>query len=251
MDQAIAGLFVDVSYSESVCPLSNRLRMFESLRMNSSLNNQLRTNLLCAGSSAIMLTFAHVHAELWFVALFALAPFLWRLPSLGRVQASLLGLMLATVYMMASSAGELSVSPVTFAYKLAGVNVIFALFGLAINRLSKRMGFNPLIIALVWFPLGFLLAELCGPTESLLVGQSGGELLIGFGSLMGILFWSVLIVLANGLIILLAHFIQRRLLRRSSVRRTEFRRAYTIDPVVLLSQRWAIIPGRRAPPILS
>lgn len=218
--------------------------------MNSSLNNQLRTNLLCAGSSAIMLTFAHVHAELWFVALFALAPFLWRLPSLSRVQSLLLGMMLATVYMIAGSAGELSIAPVAFAYKLAGVNAIFALFGLAINRLSKRMGFNPLIIALVWFPLGFLLAGLGGPSESLLIGQTGGELLVGFGSLMGVLFWSALIVLANGLIILLAHFIQRRLLRRSSVRRTEFRRVYTFDSVLPLSQRWAIIPSRRAPPLL-
>lgn len=219
--------------------------------MNSSLNNQLRINLLCAGSSAILLTFAHVHAELWFVALFALVPFLWRLPSLGRVQASLLGMMLATLYMMASSAGELSVSPAAFAYKLAGVNAIFALFGLAINRLSKRLGFNPLIIALVWFPLGFLLAGLGGSSEGMLIGQAGGELLVGFGSLMGVLFWSALIVLANGLIILLAHFIQRRLLRRSSVRRTEFRRVYTFDSVLPLSQRWAIIPSRRAPPILS
>lgn len=219
--------------------------------MNSSLNNQLRTNLLCAGSSAILLTFAHVHAELWFVALFALVPFLWRLPSLGRFQSALLGMMLASVYMIASSVGELSVSPVAFAYKLAGVNVIFALFGLAINRLSKLMGFNPLIIALVWFPLGFVLAGLGGSSEGMLIGQAGGELLVGFGSLMGVLFWSALIILANGLIILLAHFIQRRLLRRSSVRQTEFRRVYTFDSILPLSQRWAIIPSRRAPPLLS
>ncbi len=219
--------------------------------MNLSLNNQLRTNLLCAGSSAIMLTFAHQHAELWFVALFALVPFLWRLPSVSRLQALFLGMTLATVYMIAANSGELSVAPVAFAGKMAAVNAIFALFGLAINRLSKRLGFNPLIIAFVWFPLGFLLAELGGPTESLLIGQSGGELLVGFGSLMGVLFWSALMVLANGLIILLAHFIQRRLLRRSSVRRTEFRPVYTFDLVLPLTQRWAIIPSRRAPPYLS
>lgn len=219
--------------------------------MNSSLDNQLRTNLICAGSSAVLLTFAHVHAELWFVALFALVPFLWRLPSLSRGQASGLGMMLATVYMIAANAGELSVAPVAFAYKLVVVNMIFALFGLAINRLSKKMGVNPLIVALVWFPLGFFLAEFYGPTESLLIEQSGGELLVGFGSLMGVLLWSALIVFANTLILLLAHFIKRRLLRRSSVRPTDLRRVYIFDPVLPISRHWAIIPSRRAPPVLS
>ena len=219
--------------------------------MNSSLSNQLRTNILCAGSSAILLTFAHVHAQLWFVALFALAPFLWRLPSVNRLQAPLLGMMLATIYMVAANAGDISSTPVAFIYKLAATNLILALFGLAINMLAKRMGFNPLIIALLWFPLGYLLAGLGGPSESLLIGQSGGELLVGFGSLLGVLFWSALIVLANGLIILLAHYIQRRLLRRSSVRRAGFRPAYTFDLVLPLSPRWATIPSRRAPPNLS
>jgi len=197
-----------------------------------------------------MLTFAHVHAHLWFVALFALVPFLWRLPSLNRGQSPLLGMMLATVYMVAANAGELSVAPLAFVYKLAAINLIFGLFGLAINQLSKRMGFNPLVIALVWFPLGFLLAGLGGPSESLLIGQTGGELMVGFGSLMGVLLGSALILMANGLVILLAHFIQRRLLRRSSVRRAELGRVNIFDQVLPITPRWATIPSRRAPPIL-
>ncbi len=216
--------------------------------MKPSLNNHIRTNLLSAGSSALLLAFAHVHVDLWFLALFALVPFLWRLASVGRRQAAMLGVMLATCFALATSAGQLATAPVSFVIQLAALSTVFAVFGYAINRLSARLGFNPLLIALVWFPLGLLLAQVVNLGDALLLGQAGPELLLGFGSLAGLLFWSTIVVLINGLILLLAHFIQRRLLRRSSVRRTEFRPVYIFDLVLPLTQRWAIIPSRRAPP---
>lgn len=217
--------------------------------MKISLNDQLRSNLLAAGSSAMMLAFAHVHAQLWFVALVALVPFLWRLGSVDRRQASILGMMLATLYMVATMSGELVVAPKTFLFELAALNAAFAIFGYAINRLSVRMGFNPLLIALVWFPLGLVLAQVANLGDVMLFGQAGPELLLGFGSLAGILFWSVVMVLINGLTLMLARFIQRKLIRRRSVRRAVIRRIYIFIQVFPLSVRWALIPSRRGPPI--
>lgn len=218
--------------------------------MNLNLNNQLRTNLICAGSSALMLSFAHVHAELWFVALFALVPFLWRLGSIDRRQAPILGMMLATIYLIATSVGQLAVAPLTFLSELAALNAAFAVFGFAINRLSVRMGFNPLVIALVWFPLGLVLAKVANVGDAVLFGQAVPELLLGFGSLVGILFWSVIIVLINGLTLMLAHFIQRKLIRRRTLRRAITRRVHIFTQVFPRSIRWVVIPSRRAPPII-
>ncbi|MDH3889551.1 MAG: hypothetical protein OEV49_00580 [candidate division Zixibacteria bacterium] len=219
--------------------------------MRTSLSGDLRKNLLCAGSSALMLAFAHVHAELWFLALFALVPFLWRLGSIDRRQAPLLGMMLATIYLVATSAGRLPVAPLVFLSELAALNTAFAVFGFAINRLSVRMGFNPVLIALIWFPLGLLLAQVVNLGDLLLIEQAGPELLLGFGSLAGILLWSSIFVLFNGLILLLARYFKRQLFRRPSVRRAVLRRIYIPAQVLPLSVRWAIIPSRRAPPSLS
>jgi hypothetical protein len=219
--------------------------------MNSSLNTSLRANLLCAGSSALTLAFAHVHAELWFLALFALVPFLWRLGSVDRRQAPLLGMMLATIYLIATSVGGLVTAPMDFMFELAVLNAMFAIFGYAINRLSVRMGFNPLLIALVWFPLGLFLAYVVNVGDAVLLGQAVPELMLGFGSLAGVLFWSVIIVLINGLTLMLAHFIQRKLIRHRTLRKVVIRRIYIFSQVFPRSIRWAVIPNRRAPPVLS
>jgi len=218
--------------------------------MKPNLDSQFRANVLCAGSSAVLLAFAHVHAGLWFLALFALVPFLWRLASVGRRQAAMQGVMLATCFVLATSAGQLATAPVNFVTQLAALNVVFALFGYAINRLSVRLGFNPLLIALIWFPLGLLLAQVVNLGDALLFGQAGPELLLGFGSLAGLLFWSTVVVLINGLILLLARFIKRQLIRRSTRSSSPSRRVHISTEVPPRTAHWGLIPSFRAPPLL-
>jgi hypothetical protein len=217
--------------------------------MNQKLNNSFRLNVLCGGSSAIMLAFAHVHPELWFISFFALVPFLWRLCHVNGKEAVALGMILATTYVLATSIGDILLVPKTFLVKLFSLNAAFAVFGLAINRVKTHLGFNPLFIALLWFPLGFVLIQYAGLADVFYIAHAGPNLVIGFGSLFGVLLWSCVIILGNSLILLFARLAKRQLLRRSTIQSGNYRRVYTHFERPFLSGRWYCVPNRRAPPL--
>ncbi len=216
--------------------------------MNERSNILSRENILCGGSSAVMLAFAHVHPELWFISFFALVPFLWRLCHVNRKGALALGLILATIYVFATSLGDALPAPRAFLFKLLALNTAFAIFGLAINRVKKYLGFDPLFIALLWFPLGYVLFQFAGLRDIFAIPHAGPNLVIGFGSLFGILLWSSVIILGNSLILLFARYAKRQLLGRSKVQPASDRQLYINSDKFFFERRWYSVPNPRAPP---
>ena len=164
-------------------------------------NEDLSVSFLCAAGSAILLSFTHVFGELWFVSFFALVPFLWRLRHVNLRGAIWLGMMLATFFVCATSVSDLILAPKIFLLKLFSLNIAFALFGLLINSARKRLGFDPLFVALLWFPMEYLLIRYAGLETVFSVSNSGSSLIIGFCSLFGILAASLAIVLGNCLLL--------------------------------------------------
>jgi len=231
----------------------NRLIRYEGTKM--PLNNRyedhnadLSLSFLCAAGSAILLSFARVFGELWFISLFALVPFLWRLCHVSLRGAVSLGMMLATFFVFATSVSELILAPKIFLLKLLSLNIAFALFALVIHRARKHLGFDPLFIALLWFPMEYVLIHYANLGTIFSISNSGSTLIIGFYSLFGILLGSLAVVLGNSLLLLILKYVAQRLTSSNELLTTSKKRSYTHFFEVILEQCWYCFPNVRAPP---
>jgi hypothetical protein len=92
---------------------------------------------LCSGSSALLLSSSKLYPEFWFFSLIALIPFLWRIKKASLAGAAVSGIVLGGCYAFAVFADEALFDPWTFLYKLFFLSLIFAIFGIAINRINK------------------------------------------------------------------------------------------------------------------
>ncbi|MDH3892406.1 MAG: hypothetical protein OEV49_15135 [candidate division Zixibacteria bacterium] len=195
-----------------------------------------------------MLCFAHVHPELWFFSLFALVPLLWRLCHVSRMQAPVLGLILASTYVVAGYLGNLPASPVQFFIRLVALNVAFAGFAFALNHFKSHLKCHPLCVAALWVASGSVLARHSGVSQ--LPGEFvGPDIIAGLGSLGGLVVWSSVIVLGNWLILLLARYVKRRLLRHSSIHSRCSRRLCIRFESAHCISLWYVVPHLRGPPV--
>lgn len=211
-------------------------------------NADLSLSFLCAAGSAILLSFSHVFGELWFISLFALVPFLWRLCHVNLRGAVSTGMMLATFFVCATSVSDLIFAPKIFLLKLLSLNMAFALFGLVINRARKSLGFDPLFIALLWFPIEYALIQYAHLGAIFSISNSGSSLLIGFCSLFGIMLGSLAIVLANSLLLLIVRYVGQWVLSRKDILTESDEKGHLSLSEVILERTWYYFPDVRAPP---
>ena len=219
--------------------------------LNSRYNDHsadLSVSFLCAAGSAILLSFAHVYPELWFISLFALVPFLWRLCHVNLRGAVSLGLMLATFFVLATNVSDLIFAPKTFLLKLFSLNVAFALFGFTINRVKKLLGFDPLFIALLWFPMEYALIHYAHLGNIFSISNTGPSLIIGFYSLFGILLGSLVIVLGNSLILLIIRYLGQWIISRRELLTESNKKTYPLFGEIILRRSWYYFPDVRDPP---
>ncbi|HWR83119.1 MAG TPA: hypothetical protein VN285_07440 [Candidatus Deferrimicrobium sp.] len=210
---------------------------------------ELRRNFLAASGSAILLSLAHVFHDLWFLSLFALVPFLWRLYQVNLRGAITLGLMLATFYVCATSMSDLILAPQTLLLKLVTFNGVIIAFALAVNRGRRIFGFDPVFVALLWFPLEYLLIEYAGLEPFFVISKSGFSLGIGFCTLFGLLLGSLVIVLGNALLLLILRYAGRWLLSRDAYLTGDNDNTYDLLDKVTLKRQWYCFPDVRAPPL--
>ncbi len=203
---------------------------------------------LAAGSSALLLSFAHVYGELWFILLFALVPFLWRLCCVSLTGAASLGIMLATFFVCATSVRDLILTPDIFLLKLFALNAAFVVFALIINRARRHLGFDPLFIALLWLPLEYALIHFAGLGDIFSISNSGCSLVIGFCSLFGILLGSLVVILGNSLLLLIIRYLRQWMLSRTRLSTECNKKARSPVDEILLERRWYYFPDVRAPP---
>ncbi len=178
--------------------------------MTGGIDSRLRTDLVMAGSAALLLCFAQRNPNMWWVSFFALVPYLYRLFSASTAGTVRLGIILASSYILLTHAGQIWSNPSQFMIKMAVMNAGFILFGLAINSMKRRIGFNPVYIALLWLPLGWVLVNYAQLSLFGLV-EASPNLVASFYSLAGVLLWSMVVVLINSIILALAGFIGRKL----------------------------------------
>jgi len=195
-----------------------------------------------------MLVYAHIHSELWFIAFFALVPFLSQLCRSSKRDAPATGMMLATIYILATSSGDLLFAPKTFLFKLFALNVAFILFSLAINWVRRLVGFDPVFIALLWFPMEYLLIQYAHLNNIFSISYAGPDLMIGFTSLFGILVGSLVIVLGNSLLLLFVRYFVQWLSSHEKAVTGSDREYYPLSGKVTLETAWYSFPQPRSPP---
>ncbi|MBU8933050.1 MAG: hypothetical protein KOO62_03490 [candidate division Zixibacteria bacterium] len=199
--------------------------------------------------SALLLCIPHVIAELQFISLFALVPYLWVLDRTRLAGSVLAGMLLATTYTIAIDIAQILSSPAAFFTKLFILNVILAVFGLTVNLTKRRIGFDPAFVAMLWIGLEYALIKSTGVDSIFVLSNTDSHLVVGFCSLFGFLLGSFVIVLVNSLTLIFLRYAWRRRYPRRIFLSTWYNRCFNNLHEVLLERRCFCFPDRRAPPI--
>ena len=203
---------------------------------------------LCAGSSALLISAAHLYPELRFVSLFALVPFLWRAIRASLIESMVLGGLLALSYAFIAIRPESWASPGTLILTVVGLVVLFALYGAAVNRIKTRIGFNAIFIAALWLPLEYFLSEYANLEYLFAIATDESGFLLRIGSLFGMLTIPFVVVLINSLILVVLRQIVRVLLSCDRHPIPEKQRTSPPFKEITYERRWYCYPDVRAPP---
>lgn len=212
---------------------------------------RLLESFLCAGSSALLISIAHLHPEFWFISLFALIPFLWRAIRVSFFESIVLGGLLAISYCFVAFRWEPGAASGALLFKLAGLIVLFALYGIAVNRIKKHIGFNAILIAASWLPLEYALSHYAGLGNLFTLATTDSSLVYRIGSLFGILTISFVIVLINSLILIILRQVVHALLSGDGLSFKENKVVYPLFKEIILERRWYYFPDVRAPPLIA
>jgi apolipoprotein N-acyltransferase len=205
---------------------------------------------LAAGSSAFFLSLVHLHLEFWFLSLFALVPYLWRLKGAGLIDSAALGLILAACLSSVVFVEDLRAAPEAFLFKLLVLSFILSLFGIIVNRIKKHLGYCPVFIAALWLPLEYCLIRYTGAGILLDLRAADSGWLARIASLFGLLGVSFFIVLVNSVSVLIIEYVGRKIF---STLNSRFRLGSVSFPVfesISSSKRWNCLPDLRAPPMI-
>jgi len=221
--------------------------MPKNLRSNDN-SIKFLENFVCAGSSALLISFAHLYPEFWFVSLFALVPFLWRIKKLDLSESMVLGIILASCYSFVVYPDEILITPKTFLFKFFFINVIFSIFSITVNKTRKYIGFNPIFIAIFWLPLEYVLVHHTGLENIFTFKNSDSWFVLRFSLLFGSLMLSFCIVLINSLILMFVEYIQQRVFSSDNPQRAEDKKSYSWCGEVLPERILYYFRKPRAPP---
>jgi len=212
---------------------------------------QFLEDFLGAGTSALILSVAHIYPAYWFVSLIALLPFFWRLTRANLSRSIALGISLAGSYAFVAFFAEFLFSPWTFLIKFLLLSLIFSAFGIAVNRTKRYLGFNAFLIPFSWLPLEYILKSYAHLGSIFVFPETDSTLLIRIGSLFGILMVSFVVVLINALILILLKRVVQALSSRATFPAKEDKRLYPAFKNIILQKRWYYFPDPRAPPLPS
>ena len=212
---------------------------------------ELLEDFLGAGTSALIVSVAHIYPAYWFISLFALLPFFWRLTKANLSRSIILGMSLAGCYAFVAFFADALVSPSTFLLKLVCLSLVFSAFGIAVNRTKRYLGFNAFLIPFLWLPLEYILRSYAHLGSIFAFPEVNSTILIRIGSLFGILMVSFVVILINSLILILLKHVVQAISSRKTFPVKEDKRPYPNFKNIILQKRWYYFPDPRAPPLPS
>ena len=212
---------------------------------------ELSYTFLAGGGSALLLSIAHLHHRLWFLSLFALVPYLWRLKRTCIRCSIALGAIFAFFFSFVVFINDLTVSPMGFCFKLSVLISIFSIFGVAVNGIKKYIGFYPIFIAALWMPLEYFLIRYIGNGGILDFSDVDSSIIIRFGSLFGLLMVSFFVMLVNSIILMLIEYMGRIRFTIAGLRFFRIKSILRLFENIGATKRRNYLPEFRAPPTSS
>ena len=203
---------------------------------------------LPAGISALLLSIAHFQPLLWFISLFALVPYLWKLKRIDLQGSIILGTTFAICFSLVVFIDELLLSPAVFGFKVLVLIIIFSVFGIAVSRTSKHICCYPIFIAALWIPLEYFLIHYTGIEEIFNSKSIGPNWLIRMGSLFGLLTISFFIMLINSVILLLFEYAGSIRFSKTFFSIPDRTTLLSLFVNIRSTKRWYCLPNLRAPP---
>lgn len=223
----------------------------ESNYHNDSLLAIWAESYIFAGTSALLLLIAKLLPYYWYLSLFALVPFLYRIIKATPTESLRLGILLGISYFAVSVTDSLSVSPIFSLFKLLLGTGLFAVFGWTVGWARRHWGFYPCIVAMLWVGLEIGLAKL--GFASGILGKAGFtnlflDRLVG---LFGFLVISAIIVLLNSLLTLaIVKTLEATKPKGNTLReiKRKWKHFFTCN---ISSKQVFIVPKGRAPPFVA
>ena len=188
---------------------------------------------LYAGSSALLLLIANLFTGYWLLSVVALAPFLYRVIRVHPARSFRLGLILGLAFFGVNFANDLIIFQFSAMGRILIGSFAFAVFGWVTGTVQRRLGFSPIITAVLWVALELALIGL-GFQRYILLDVS---VMISFA-----------IVLLNSLFLVVVE--GATVLCKSPTPPTDHRRTLCIDTwhYFEYSQKFHLIPESRGPP---
>lgn len=204
-----------------------------------------------SGSSALILSFAHIYSEYWFVYLFALVPFLWRVSRTDLTGAVVSGFFLAGCYIFVVYIGEVFIYAEIFIIRFIFLSTAFMVFAIAVNLLKKKRFFNPAFIALLWLPFEYIHSHYIGSGGIFNLQDGGSGIVWRIMSLYGFLMVTFVVVAVNTLILLMIESFCKLSLP-GFIFLFQFRKLFFFenDNIVFIKHR-NFLPDLRGPPALA
>lgn len=223
----------------------------ETLDANKDLKIRLVKDFFCAGSSAMMIAFAQLHPEFWFLSLLALIPFLWRATRVNCLEAALLGILLAVCHAFVTNPISAWFIGTEQLYRLLGFSLAFGCYAVAVNKLARRIGFHAVFIAVLWLPFEYALSHFGQLGRIFTLTETDSSLLFQVGSLCGTLMISFVVVLTNTLLLIISDRVLHYPCFRPNrpVNEELDLYYYIIEPVI--EKHWYQYSDLRAPPNLQ
>jgi hypothetical protein len=180
---------------------------FKSLISSNRLHSLL-TGFLCAGASALFLALANMYETLWLVSFVALVPFFWWTSRTSSYTgATWAGLVMGLCLGLATNGDPAFTAPGAVIQRVIVLAAVFGAFGYLVCWTERKMGFSPVAIALLWFPLEYAFMCLAGSGTIMTLSPAGTILSVDVLTVVGFLLGSFVVVLVNGLNLLLMRFI--------------------------------------------
>jgi len=210
---------------------------------------QFLMHFIFAGSSALILSIAYIYTDFWFIYIFALLPFLYRVINTDLKGSVISGMLLALSIVFVISTGDVISAPIAYIGNLIFLCLTFMAFSVAINRLKKYIVLGFLIFAALSVPLEYFHKSYFELNTVFASLKSDAGFAFRTSSLLSFIFFSFVLITINSLLLFLIDILCRLafskrfywLVNKSLLYRWANDRAFL--------KHWKCLPCLRAPPI--
>ncbi|UCC79705.1 MAG: hypothetical protein JSW64_15820 [Candidatus Zixiibacteriota bacterium] len=210
---------------------------------------QFLMHFIFAGSSALILSIAYIYTDFWFIYIFALLPFLYRVINTDFKGSLACGLFLALSIGFVISTGEVISAPVSYACNLIFLCFTFIAFSIVINRLKKYVGLGFLLFAALCIPLEYFHKSYFEFNTVFASLKNDAGFVFRVSSLTGFIFVSFILIAISSLLLFLIDILYRSSFYGRFYPLDEESREYRHANDRAFLKHWKCLPCLRAPPV--